>query len=377
MKTPSTRHILIACAVAEMSVIATAAIAQNADKVLQEVVITSTRQDGARAGTASVGGFSEAPLLETPASITVFTRRQMQDLNIRQTSDAMKFDASVNDSYNAIGYAEQFSIRGFTLDNSSSYRKDGLPIPADAPVPLENKERIEVLKGLAGLQAGQAAPGGILNFVTKRPTNTPLRSVTVEASERGTLYGAADLGGRFDDARFGYRINAAAQQLRSYVRGADGNRQFVSGAFDWRIAPEALVQLDFDYQRRSQLSVPGFQLFNGTDLPTGIDARTMLNNQPWSKPVTSRSSNIGLRVEYQLNADWRASLALNRHAFKRDDYAAFPYGCASANLFPGFCANGDFDVYDFQSTNESKSPLASQALIQGTLVTGALQHAVT
>jgi iron complex outermembrane receptor protein len=29
-----------------------------------------------------------------------------------------------------------------------------------------------VLKGLAGLTAGVAAPGGIVNYVTKRPTNT-------------------------------------------------------------------------------------------------------------------------------------------------------------------------------------------------------------
>ena len=76
----------------------------------------------------------------------------------------------LSDAYNAVGYAEQFSIRGFKLDNASSYRKDGLAISADAQIPLENKERLEVLKGLSGLQAGVAAPGGIVNYVTKRPT---------------------------------------------------------------------------------------------------------------------------------------------------------------------------------------------------------------
>jgi outer membrane receptor protein involved in Fe transport len=109
----------------------------------------------AKADTASVGGFSEAPLLQTPASISVYTQQQMQDQGIRSTTDVVRFDASLNEDYNAIGYAEQFSIRGFRLDNFSSYRKDGLPISSDASIPLENKERIEVLKGLAGLQAGQ------------------------------------------------------------------------------------------------------------------------------------------------------------------------------------------------------------------------------
>ena len=54
----------------------------------------------------------------------------MQDLQIRNLSDAVKLDASINDAYNAVGYAEQFSIRGFKLDNNSSYRKDGGPFPA-------------------------------------------------------------------------------------------------------------------------------------------------------------------------------------------------------------------------------------------------------
>ncbi|MES2069338.1 MAG: TonB-dependent siderophore receptor [Pseudomonadota bacterium] len=366
------RHTLIALAVAQAF-----AVPAFAQSTLPEVVISAVKQDSHKAERASVGGFSEAPLLETPASITVFTQGLMQDLRIRQTTDAMKFDASVNDAYNAVGYAEQFSIRGFTLDNTSSYRKDGLAIPGDASIPLENKERIEILKGIAGFQAGFATPGGVINYVTKRPTSTPLRSVTVEASERGTLYGAVDLGGQFDDARFGYRINAAGERLRSYVKGANGERQFASLAFDWKISPQALLQLDMDYQHKSQLSVPGFQLFNGTDLPRNVSADTMLNNQPWARPVDTRDSNIGLRFEYKFNDNWQASLSANKHEFKRDDYTAFPYGCSSAGLFPGYCANGDYDVYDYQSTNESKSPLATQALLQGNFLAGGLRHALT
>jgi iron complex outermembrane receptor protein len=346
--------------------------AQQAEPSLPPVTVTAAPL---AAGSASVGGFGETPLLQTPASIDVFKRAQLQERGVRQTTDLVRIDASLNEAYNAIGYAEQFSLRGFTLDNATSYRKDGLIISSDASIPLENKERIEVLKGLAGLQAGIATPGGILNYVTKRPAD--VRSVTVGADEHGALYTAADLGGRSEDRRFGYRINAAAERLRSYVHGADGERSFVSGAFDWRLTPQSLLQLDLDYQRKSQLTVPGFQLLDGADLPTGISARTMLNNQPWSRPTETGSTNIGLRYEYQLNPDWSASLALNRHRLKRDDYAAFPYGCAAAGLFPGFCANGDYDVYDYQSENESKTLLSSRAQLQGKLVAAGIQHVLT
>lgn len=383
MPKPNARHSVAALTALQAMALAAPALSQTTapsdaqgGKVLPEVTVTAPARNGG-ASAASVGGFSETPILRTPASISVFTAEQMQDRGIRDTTGLARYDASLNESYNAVGYAEQFSIRGFALDNASSYRKDGLAISADAPIPLENKEKVEILKGLAGLQAGIATPGGILNYVTKRPTVEPLRSVMFGASERGTLYSAVDLGGSSEDKRFGYRINAAAERLRSYVKGADGERQFVSGAFDWRLTPQALLQLDFDYQHRSQLTAPGFQLIDGVSLPTGISGKTMLNKQPWSRPVKTDSGNIGLRFDYQINTDWNLSLAANKHRFKRDDFAAFPYGCAAAGLFPGFCANGDYDVYDYQSENESKSLLATQALLRGRFATGAVQHRLT
>ncbi|HEX8602478.1 MAG TPA: Plug domain-containing protein, partial [Pseudoduganella sp.] len=96
---------------------------QAAEPAMTEVVVTAVRGTAER---ASVAGFSDRPLLQTPASVSVITRDQMQDLNIRSTTDAARYDASISDAYNAVGYAEQFSIRGFKLDNASSYRKDGL-----------------------------------------------------------------------------------------------------------------------------------------------------------------------------------------------------------------------------------------------------------
>ena len=342
---------------------------------MAEVVVTASKAPAAKR--ASVGGFSDAPLLQTPASVTVISQKDMQDLQIRNLSDAVKLDASINDAYNAVGYAEQFTIRGFKLDNNSSYRKDGVAIPGDTQIPLENKERIEVLKGLAGLQAGVAAPGGVIDFIVKRPTAAPLRTVTVEARERGTLYGAVDLGGRLEDTRFGYRVNVAAERLRSYIKGADGNRKFISGAFDWQISPQALLQLDADYQDKAQATAPGFQLLNNKTLPTGISADAMLNLQPWTRPVETVTSNIGLRFQYAFNDDWHATLSANQHSFKRDDYTAFPYGCAAEKMDPGFCGNGDYDVYDYRSLGETKKPLSAQAMIQGKFATGSLRHEFT
>ncbi|WP_426109703.1 TonB-dependent siderophore receptor [Massilia sp. PWRC2] len=341
---------------------------------IAEVIIKGER--GAAAERARIGGFGEAALLQTPVSVTVIDQQKLQDFSIRNATEAMAYDASVSDAYNAVGYAENFSIRGFNLDNTSSYRKDGLAIPGDTQIPLENKERIEVLKGLAGLQAGVAAPGGIINFVTKRPTNAELRSATVEVRERGTVYGAIDVGGRFEDRRFGYRINAAAEKLRSYVKGADGERQFISGAFDWQISPDALLQIDADTQHKSQLTAPGYQLIAGVTLPTKVSQTLLLNDQPWARPVDTRSTNLAAKLSYRLSDAVNLEAAVNKHWFKRDDYTAFPYGCSNegAGFYPGFCRNGDYDVYDYQSAGETKTPLGAEVLLHARFASGAVRH---
>ncbi|QNA89637.1 TonB-dependent siderophore receptor [Massilia sp. Dwa41.01b] len=371
---PVLKHTLLACALAQAFTID--ASAQTQEPVASVLVTGNKWTVSDRAG---IGGFADLPIVETPVSVSAITREQMQNLSIRSATDALAYDASVGDAYNAVGYAEQFSVRGFMLNNNSGYRKDGIVIPADTQIPLENKERLELLKGVAGMQAGLAAPGGILNFVTKRPTNTPLRSVTFEARERGTLYGALDLGGRFDDRRFGYRVNAAAERLRSYVDGADGKRQFVSGAFDWQITPDALLQLDMDFQHKEQITAPGYQLIRGVALPANISAKTLLNAQPWTRPVDTDSANFGLRFDYRINSDWRATVAANKHWFKRDDFTAFPYGCSNEGegFYPGYCSNGDYDVYDYQSVGERKTPFGIQAQLQGRVATGALRHVLT
>jgi iron complex outermembrane receptor protein len=125
--------------------------------------------------------------------------------------------------------------------------------------------------------------------------------------------------------------------------------------------------------------VPGFQLIRGETLPTGVSARMFLNDQPWARPVDTKSTNLGLRFEYKLAPDWVATVNANKHWFKRDDFTAFPYGCSTEGdgFYPGYCSNGDYDVYDYQSTGERKTPWGVRALVQGKFATGELRHALT
>ncbi len=151
-------------------------------------------------------------------------------------------------------------MRGFTLDNRFNYRRDGLPINAETAIALDNKERLEVLKGTSGIQAGTSAPGGLVNLVVKRPDGT-VRSARVEARQGGGTAAAMDIGERFgNDERFGLRINAAYEDLDPQTRSARGHRCLVAVAADVRLPGGTLVEAEFESSRQQQPSVPGFSL---------------------------------------------------------------------------------------------------------------------
>ncbi|PYG96397.1 TonB-dependent siderophore receptor, partial [Arthrobacter stackebrandtii] len=121
--------------------------------------------DGYQARQAAVGSFQPAPLLDTPATISVFSQQLLEDRQVRKLSEVLQSDASVGESYAPIGYYENFNVRGFELNAASSYRIYGQTIAGEQNVALENKQQVELLKGLSGLQSGVSEPGGLINYV--------------------------------------------------------------------------------------------------------------------------------------------------------------------------------------------------------------------
>ncbi len=65
--------------------------------------------------------------------------------------------------------SDYLTVRGFVLDNRFNYRRDGLPINAETSIPLDNKARVDILKGTSGIASGTSAPGGLVDYVVKRP----------------------------------------------------------------------------------------------------------------------------------------------------------------------------------------------------------------
>jgi iron complex outermembrane receptor protein len=353
--------------------------AQAADTELPAVTVTGEDTSGYQAHSASVGGFDATPLLDTPASISVVTEALIKDRQARLLSEVLQNDASVGESYAPVGYYENFVVRGFSLNSASSYKINGRTITGEQNVGLENKQQVELLKGLSGLQSGVSEPGGLVNYVTKRPAN--VRSVTVSTDDRGSGYLATDVGGFFgNEQQFGLRANVAHEELHSYVEHTNGQRDFASLAFDWNISPDALLQLDAEYQTREQRSAPGYQLLGGTSLPHHASPKKLLAHQSGSNPVTTDALNLNGNFEYRFSDTWKGTISASRSRVVIDDYSAFAWGCygsascASAAVPNYFSPEGDYDIYDFRSPDDTRRNDEVQAAFTGAFDTVGLGH---
>ncbi|MEX3845430.1 TonB-dependent siderophore receptor [Paraburkholderia sp. BR10882] len=354
------------------------AAASNAT-VLPTVTVTGQNGNSWRARTSSVTGY-DAPLRDTPASVTVVTRAQLDDQQAKRLSDVVKNDAAVNNDYAPVGFYEGFSIRGFPIDPASAIQIDGLTISGEQNVPLENKERVEILKGMAAIDSGVVTPAGQINFVTKRPEN--VASVTAGVDSRGSTSAAVDLGRRFGvDDQFGIRINAAKENMHSYIDGTNGRRTFGSIAADWDISPRASLQLNAEFQQWIQRSASGYQLLGGTVVPSAVSTSKLLGAQSWAKPVTTEALNLNGSFNYRFNDNWQGSIVASRSRTMIDDNVAFAYGCyyvsscGAGGTAPWFfSSNGDYDVYDYRSPGEYRRNDEVQGEIKGKFETGVFGH---
>jgi iron complex outermembrane receptor protein len=326
---------------------------------------------------AGITGFGNLPLASIPMQVGVTTAEQMKDLGVRRLSDIAKLDPSVGDGYNAEGYYDFLSVRGFVLDNRFNYRRDGLPISAETSLPLDNKSRIEVLKGTAGMQSGIGSPGGMVNLVVKRPTDAPVRELFLGWRQSGSVLAAADLGDRLGEQReFGLRLNAAYEHIDPQVYAAEGSRYLLALAGDWRVSADSVLEAEIENSRRSQPSVPGFSVL-GNRVPAPGNPRINLNNQPWSQPAVFNATTGSLRWRQRLDEQWSVLAQAATQQLNSDDNIAFPYGCSAENVYDRYCSDGTYDLYDFRSENERRRSNVVDVALNGMLLSGTIRHALT
>lgn len=317
----------------------------------------------------------------TPASVSVLDRSVLDSRQVRTLSELAYNDAALGDSYAPVGYYQNVAIRGFALDAATGYRFNGMSIAGEQRLALENVQQVEILKGEAGLAAGVIAPGGVINYVAKRPAE--VRTVTFATDSEGSRYAAIDVG-HWLTPRFGLRFNAAWDDSASYIKHADGRRNFYALATDWLMSEHGRLQVDANYQTSAQRSASGYQLLGATALPRNVDRKHMLGYQAWQQPVGIASSNITVLHTYDFSPAWQSRLSAGYSRSVIDDNVAFAYGCyytasCADGSVPGnyFAPNGDYDIYDYRSPDDTRRNRQLRAELRGSFTTGSVAHQIT
>jgi iron complex outermembrane receptor protein len=326
-----------------------------------------------------VSDFDGVSIQDQPLSVTSIGHATLRDISAQRVTDALKTDASVTDSYNLPAYWDTLSVRGFTLDNRANYRREGLPISAESIIPMDNKQRIELLKGTSGMQSGTSAPGGLVNYVVKRAPNSSekaIRDVTMSYGAGSNQLIAGDLGGRFgEDSNFGYRFNVAHEELNPYIRDTKGHRDLVALAMDWRIDSSNRIEWEFEQSHHEQIGVNFYSLLGaGTNaLPAPVDGTRNITRQPNSQPTIFDGLTGSMSFKHQLDNGWLWNTQYGLQRLRTDDRLTYASGCDTGPA-DRFCTNGDFKIHDYRSENEHRNSESVQTDLRGQVLVSGIEH---
>jgi len=355
-------------------------------RVTTTVVVHDEVKQGYLPETVTVGTLNGATLAETPLSATVVTRELLNDQAARLLTDVVKNDASIGEDYAPVGYYGDYEIRGFPIDLATGLQINGMTVAGEQDVALENKQSVEFLKGIAGIESGVASAGGLISYVTKRPA--AVKAVDLATDHRGTAFGSVDLGRFFGSAnQVGARVNLGGEKIQSYVNDANGWRAEGAASADWKLSPIAILKGDFEYQHKVQRSVCGYQLLGGTTVPSldSVYPSTMLGEQSWAKPNTFDTFNTGARLDYDLGHAWKAFAAVSYSHSLIDDNVVYAYGCAAeaactdlGGTAPDyfFAPDGTYDIFDYRNPGELRIDAQAEAMVVGHVKTGAVSNDV-
>jgi len=228
----------------------------GADAQKDDIVVTATGKS-----TASSSTKTNTPIIESPQTISIISREEI-DLRASPTiADALSYTAGVQaEAFGIDSRVDEVSVRGFGAGGFSSNNNfvDGLRLPSGGqwtrpgfdPFALQ---QIEVLKGPSGALYGQTAPGGVVNIVTKRPTETVHGEVLLQGAGFTDLgswnyQAGADASGPLTETLSG-RVVGLARYGDTQVEDVKIARQYISPSLTWRPTDATTWTLLGQYQR--------------------------------------------------------------------------------------------------------------------------------
>lgn len=224
---------------------------------------------------------SNIPLIQTPQSISVITRDQIDLLNFTDAQQAVRYTAGVfGENYGPDPRYDFITVRGFTPKQYI----DGLAVPATTTistvgVDLYAFQSLDILKGPASVLYGAAPPGGILNEISRRASSDFGGEAELKGGSNAFYEGAMTITGPvapFLDARG----TALYRNSEGEVRYQHNERLLLSPTATLKLGSSTRLTGLFYYQHDHNLGGNGgFLPLYGTLLPnpTGLKIKRSTN----------------------------------------------------------------------------------------------------
>jgi len=247
----ATRVVLWLCLAGSLSAQEAPSEAPASDEVVtlaEFQVVGQATQDGWFSSQAMVGTRTGAPVIELPYQIQVVTSEFLEDFEIIDISDQLSlfsgFSAQPAESDAAIGAtASAARLRGFPV----TILRDGFK--RTPPPQIGSTYQIEAIKGPISTLYGMAQPGGLINYVSKRPTTRPRYTFSVSAGSYDYYRVEAFASGPLIKDKLFYMVSFEHYYRESnYDWVSSDNSNLFTGIL-WKPFPSSSIYVTYERQR--------------------------------------------------------------------------------------------------------------------------------
>jgi len=301
-------------ALASVSLIAIAAVPIQAatQEVLeegfaddQEIIVTGEKEG--YVAISSAGLKTDTPLIDTPQTVSVVTREQLDDQALQDIGDILRYTPGASIGQGE-GNRDQITIRG--QNTTADFFVDGIRDDVQYFRPLYNIERVEIHKGPNAMIFGRGGGGGIVNRVTKSPiADRQFGEATASVDSFGAYFLSGDLNLAVDDTA-AFRINGLYEEFNNHRNFYDGRRFAVNPTFGAELDDQNRILLSYEYvddDRAVDRGNPAELRATGNSCsfadPCGplTGYRDTFFGQPGTNRTTLQAHIVKLRVEHDFS----------------------------------------------------------------------------
>lgn len=210
---------------------------------------------------------SDTSLMETPRSVSVVTRAQMDTRGVTSMIEAVRYSAGVGTG--SAGFDpryDQISIRGFSVNTTGDYL-DGLRQTPGSYAYFRTEpyalERVDIVKGPMSVLYGQGTPGGMVNRLSKRPGPEPVHEIMLQGATHDRKQAAFDIGDDINEAGTArFRVIGLMRRGETERMIAD-DRDLFAPSFEFRLGENTTLTLLGQYMKDETDANVGNYVENG------------------------------------------------------------------------------------------------------------------